>query len=612
MFRYVGFVWNASNPQGQETAALLSKTMQRTHEWRAALELPGLAVFCAGESASASTAQVLTDSAGVVLGTVFQTAPDLAGRYRRASIDSAACRRVQRTHGRELIEHYWGRYVAFIRDAETATTWIVRDPTGDLDCMTTEHRGVQIFFSMMEDCPPLDHLSFSLNWDFLAAVIAVRQSWQSYQTGLREVSRVLSGECLELRLDGSVSRMFYWHPFDIIAGERIDDAGRAASLLHDTTIACVHAWASCYDRILNFLSGGLDSSIIAGCLKTVASKPLVTNFHTFYSAGSGSDERHYARAVAELAGMPLLEYELDTDVNLQEIYSIPRTVEPVSTFIELGVLAKRRSICRQLGIGGIFDGSGGDQLFFQNGSQYACPDYIFDRGLRPGLFRTALDAAYMEGNVVWSLLLHGLRDAFSRRPLASLLDRSIASDMLTADARARVAEQRLFVHPWFTSPRRVPPGKCWQVQGLVMPNGMSNSFADLAGPEEIHPLLSQPLLELCLRTPTYVLASGGVDRALARRAFAAEVPRQILQRRVKGEVHLFPKVLYAKNRAFVREILLSGMLVSERILDRQRIEHALNGAPDASEHASPTGLLLLASAEAWLQVCRRPLECVAA
>lgn len=610
MFRYVGFVWNASDPLEQETYVLLSRTMRRTNDWRAAVELPGLAVFCAGESASASAAQVLANSAGVVLGTVFERECDAARRYRRASIDDVAAHRLQRTHGRELVEHYWGRYVAFIHDAQAATTWILRDPTGDLDCLTAEHRGVRIFFSLMEDCPPLDHLSISLNWDYVAAWIAVPLS-QGYETGLREISRVLAGECLELRPDGS-SREFCWDPFDIVAGERIDDPDQAASMLHDTTMACIHAWASCYDRILNLLSGGLDSSIIVGCLKTAAATPAVTNFHAFYSAGSGGDERRYARAAAEMAGFPMVEYELDVDVNLQEIYHTPRTVAPVNTFIELGGLARRRSLCRELGIGGMFVGSGGDQLFFQNGSQYACPDYIFERGLRPTLFRVALDAARMEDDVVWAALLRGLRDVSSRRPLGLLLDGLTISDMLMPDVRQRVVEQRLFLHPWLSRQRRAPPGKYWQIRGLSVPYGVSNSFVDLGDPDEVHPLLSQPLLELCLRIPTYVLASSGVDRALARRAFAAEVPRQILQRRIKGEVHLFPKDLYAKNRAFVRDLLLSGMLVSERILDRQRIERALNDSPDASNLASPTVLLSVAAVETWLQVNRRPLQRVAA
>lgn len=603
MFRYVGFVWNISNQLATETYGSLARAMRTASEWRAVMEIPGLSVFCAGESGSGNTADVLADSKGVVLGTVFERDGRGPVSYRRANLDGATSLRLRQSKGRHLIEHYWGRYVAFIRDPDAATTWVLRDPSGDLDCMTTEHRGVNIFFSFMEGCPALEHLPYSLNWDYLATFISISLS-EGYQSGLNEISRVLAGECLELRRNGS-SRTFYWHPFDIIASARIDDPAEAASLLHDTTVGCVHAWASAYDRILNLLSGGLDSSIIVGCLKSAGSRPFVTNFHTYYSAGSGSDERQYARAAAEQAGFPMLENEMDADVSLQEIHNIPRTVAPISTFIELGILARRRRVCRELGIRALFRGSGGDQLFFQNGSHFACPDYMFERGLRPGLFRVALDAAYMESDVVWSLLFRGIRDALLREPLTSLLNDLTVSDLLSADVRERVAQQRLFLHPWFASERRIPPGKHWQVFGLSTPYGMSSSFASPNDAEDVHPLLSQPLLELCFQVPSYVLASGGVDRALARRAFAAEVPRSVLQRRIKGEVHLFPKALYTKNRAFLRDLLLSGRLVNDRILDRQRIERVLNDSPDASDIASPTALLLLASVEAWLQMWQR-------
>ena len=248
-----------------------------------------------------------------------------------------------------------------------------------------------------------------------------------------------------------------------IANERIDDPEQAASLLHDTTMACVHTWASCYERILNLLSGGLDSSIVIGCLKTAAPRPEVTNFHAYFAAGSAGDERRYARAAAELTGYPLLEAEMDADANPREIFDIPRTVAPVSSFIELGTLARRRRVCRELNIGALFNGSGGDQLFFQNGSQYACPDYIFERGLRPGLFRVALDAAYMESDVVWALLFRGIRDALARRPLDLLLNSLPVSDMLSPDVRERVARAASVPASVAVVATAYPPGKYWQV-----------------------------------------------------------------------------------------------------------------------------------------------------
>jgi asparagine synthase (glutamine-hydrolysing) len=267
--------------------------------------------------------------------------------------------------------------------------------------------------------------------------------------------------------------------------------------------------------------------------------------------------------------------------------------------VELGVLFERRKLCKELQFEAIFRGTGGDQLFFQNGSRFACPDYIFGHGIRPALLRVALNAAWMEGELMWELLARGMREA-RVPPLTLLLADVKVMDVLAPDAAERVRQARLYLHPWFRSQVQVPPGKLWQTFGLSSPYGMSNSFARAEDPDDVHPLMSQPLVELCLQIPTYVLASGGVDRALARQAFSAEAPAPILRRRIKGDTYPYPRALYARNREFVRELLLTGELARAGIVERPRLERILNDEPGSSDLAGPAVLLSLASAEFWL------------
>src|SRR3546814_15687375 len=51
---------------------------------------------------------------------------------------------------------------------------------------------------------------------------------------------------------------------------------------------------------------------------------------------------------------------------------------------------------------------------------------------------------------------------------------------------------------------------------------------------QITPLLSQPIVELCLSIPTWQWVRGGRDRAVARAAVADLLPALIAQRRTKG------------------------------------------------------------------------------
>ena len=75
----------------------------------------GLAVFHAGARAGANEAYLLQEASGIVLGKLFSrcgagtsiSAPLSIGASETARIDPG---------GRHLVDRYWGRYVAFLRD----------------------------------------------------------------------------------------------------------------------------------------------------------------------------------------------------------------------------------------------------------------------------------------------------------------------------------------------------------------------------------------------------------------------------------------------------------------------------------------------------------------
>src|SRR6185312_10175576 len=99
-------------------------------------------------------------------------------------------------------------------------------------------------------------------------------------TGLREVSQVLGGECVELR-DDRADSTFYWDPLEIAASGILDDPVEATRAMRATVMDVVRAWASCYSGITLSLSGGLDSSIIYAALRDTAAKQKLTCFHHY-------------------------------------------------------------------------------------------------------------------------------------------------------------------------------------------------------------------------------------------------------------------------------------------------------------------------------------------
>jgi asparagine synthase (glutamine-hydrolysing) len=94
---------------------------------------------------------------------------------------------------------------------------------------------------------------------------------------------------------------------------------------------------------------------------------------------------------------------------------------------------------------------------------------------------------------------------------------------------------------------------------------------------------SQPLVEVCLRIPTFLHLSDGRDRNIARQAFHREVPGSILQRITKGGVEEHGKQLITRSMRFIREFLLDGVLVRERFLNADLLDDALSARPSRSQ-----------------------------
>jgi asparagine synthase (glutamine-hydrolysing) len=154
-------------------------------------------------------------------------------------------------------------------------------------------------------------------------------------------------------------------------------------------------------------------------------------------------------------------------------------------------------------------------------------------------------------------------------------------------------------HPWVDAAKHLPGSKVLQIFDIVD----SQNFYCIPSPyaDMVHPLISQPIMELCLQIPTYVLTYGGIDRALVRDAFAGIVPPEITGRTVKGGTASFINGLLVTNLPFLRQYLLDGLLMEERILDREKAEAALTEANLIRNPYLIFPVLNAVQAEAWLR-----------
>ncbi len=597
MFRYVAFVWNDQDPAARESAhTLLQRQAAAGQGWRVALRGGGVEVRCARADGDSCAAYPLAESDGVVLGNLFARSPEGVSTAAPRAIGAADSRAMLDTNGRHLIECFWGRYVAFLHDAHARATWVLRDPSGGLPCYVVRCQGIDVYFSCVDDVVDLLDAPLEVNWPYLLAAVCFLREHSS-GTALRQVTQVLAGECAETRA-GVSKRSFYWDPLRLANTEAIEDPRQAAAALRQCVRDVVHAWGSLYEHVLLSLSGGLDSSIVLACLKDAPSQPRITCFH-YYPLGADLDERAFARAAAATAGLDLIERSRDSSFSLQPLLTIHRTPEPTNYpyFLEHSRLDAQ--LAAEHGAAALIIGHGGDQLFYQERAQWAPGDFLHRRGLRPGVLRVALDAAQMDQVSVWRVLREAASAYLFHQRWSPLQEAGRMRPLLAPEVIAQARRSAGFLHPLLRHPRGAPSGKLWHAHQISQPFDFYDPLGRPGEAERISPLLSQPLMELCLRIPTYVLTQGGWDRAVARRAFHDDLPPGIRNRRHKGGMEEHLRRTLEHNRPLLRELLLDGALVREGVIDRERVAEVLSGR--ATRIAAGSGELLeYAGIEAWL------------
>lgn len=597
MFRYVAFAWNEADANACEAVARLRDSLQAgSPGWVVVLDRNGLAVYCAGMRTGSSEVYLLRGGAGVVLGKLFGRVPEGASTGVPLALGESESACILHTRGRHLVERYWGRYVAFLRDDAQSTVRVLRDPTAVLPCLNVSFGGVQVFFSSMDDAVRLGLGRFTVSWKLVAGALAC-QRLQLNETGLEGVSQVLGGECVELARDGS-RREFHWDPLHVSRQDPIEDPALAASEMRRVARDCVQAWGSSYQGIVHTLSGGLDSSIVMACLQDSPSKPRITcvNYH---SPGSDGDERSFARLSAQRAGEALIERERNPALGFEPLQHMPLQCMPVTTFLYyLENSHSEAELAAEHGATAIFSGNTGDQLFYQALGALGAADYIRKHGLGPRAFGVALDAARMDRLSVWEVLREGVAHGLGGKRWRMIDEAGRYTSLLVQDAVESVRRDSSLTHPLFRSAEPWPSGKLFHAHTLLFPPALYNPLGRSDDPELVAPLYSQPLIELALRIPVYTLTVGGWERAIARRAFQHDMPREIVVRRTKGGVEEHLRAILLRNIGFVRELLLDGLLVRQGIVDRTKLQEVLSGSP-TRVCGSNVELYECLSAETW-------------
>lgn len=424
------------------------------------------------------------------------------------------------------------------------------------------------------------------------------------------VEKLLPAEWVEIDACGGVARGFYWRlayrdaPRHDFAAQR----ARFHGLLRESMTR-----ARGEEAVAAFLSGGTDSSTVAGVLTELQGTPART-----YSIGfsaEGFDEMEYARLAARHFGLDAREYYLTPDDVLATIPLIATTYdEPFAN--ESAVSAYH---CARLaaadGYRVMLGGDGGDEIF--GGNERYAKQGVFElyaalpaplrRGLIDPLAALPGMGAWWGGRKLQSYVRQARIPLPERMESYNFVHRQPLAEMFTADFLAAIdpeAPAALLRDPYnrAASDSYINRMLHLDLKFTLADNDLRkvSAMASAAGVEVRYPLIDDAMVEFSGEVPPDWKVRRGYLRWFFKRALKGYLPDAIIDKSKHG--FGLPFGVWVREHGPLRE------RVSDRLADSQRrgwlqpgYVERLRRAHEA-EHATYFGKMLwvLVTLEEWL------------
>lgn len=489
---------------------------------------------------------------------------------------------------RQLIEHHWGEYLLILPGkGANRDLHVMRDPSGAVPCLHLIDDGRGLFFSDLALAKPFLDRPLQIDRAFLPHLLAYPHM-KTERTGLHGLRELLPGTSLRIHPD-AVEVTPRWTPWNFVRREqRYDDLATATRAVRHAVESTVQAWSRRDASILLELSGGLDSSIIALCLRGTTSRIEPC---TLLTPVPGADERRYAGAVADALKRPLRIAALTFENACFDCHAQADAATPRMTALQFAIDQVMSAAADRYNVTSYYSGGGGDTVFGALATASPAADAFHQRGLSAAM--TAVrDLSERHQCTLWKAARLTLKKLRARPKPPRAPERRFSS----AHAGSVACED----HPWYAIPAEASPGDRERIFDLVN----TQSFRDSAPRGQARPLrlplLSQPVLETCLRVPSWMWITSGHDRAIARLAFTDVLPATVLNRHSKGTFMSYSGAAYRRNRSRIRHHLLEGRLAATGLLDTDALGHFLD-SDLPSDDDSLLRIFDLCMIENWLR-----------
>jgi asparagine synthase (glutamine-hydrolysing) len=273
----------------------------------------------------------------------------------RSKSDAEVIANLYRAEGLGFLARLRGMFAIALWDSRRETLIVARDPVGKKPLYYAEAAGRLTFAS--EIAPLYDVRALSRELDPTALDHYMTSAYiPAPFTPFKAIRKLAPGELVSIRR-GRIETVRYWRPAprDVAGLTRPEVAGLVRRSIEDSVRLRMVSDAP----IGCFLSGGLDSSIVAATMARLSSEPVRT-----FSVGFGEppyDELRYARLVARHVGAEHEEFVVRPDA----VAALPEIVrhcgEPFGDSSAVAVWHVAQLARKHVSV--VLTGDGGDEVF---------------------------------------------------------------------------------------------------------------------------------------------------------------------------------------------------------------------------------------------------------
>lgn len=515
---------------------------------------------------STELVDIASNKKTILCGRLFEKSTGKAVTISDLNIDA-----ITNSRGGELGEKYWGSYLLITLNDEGIAFY--RDPMALSVLFYTQVEQGYVFTTSI--APLVDFLeqNAEVNWTYLTSYIASNHHVTAV-TPFKNIFEILPGCETTLLINDKPRLSFFWDP-TAISSSYIENESSFQEKIFKTTQMTLSAWVYGSQKAHLKLSGGLDSSSLLALLRHNRYTNPIQAFNFFDSSFSAADEREFAQEVCDLYEVPINFIDFQEHLPFSELTPLIRRDRPCSTLLASNFTDSVASAMNVAKDDIILSGEGGDHLFLAPPPRETFLDYILENNFFRS-YSLLKDVSTYNRMPYVSLLRESLRTytSYKQGKLNYLELLNESQDWMT-DAFKSEVDPHLFKPHYWKKLGDVFPGKAQHILAIQSATLRNNRDNDIPGKSIIHPLLSQPLVELALSMPTYQSFKHGYNRFQFRKAMEKHLKGRYLWRISKGDTSGAVVMGVRKNFAFLQSLLLEGQCVKKGFIDAAKLHRSL-------------------------------------